>query len=263
MGYINNVTGYRGDILENRSIIRKNNFALIEPDGLVKNVIPGFEDCDITILGSPKLGATFVDYVITINEHGKNQQGWGAAGIESILYLFDGELEVENEDETATITAGGYIYTRPGGVLRFMNSSGNVAHGFMYKRRYQAIQGAEPHSVVGNVNDIDWTAYEGMEDVLVKDLLPSATDMGFDMNIHILSFKPGAYHGYVETHYQEHGAFIYSGEGMYNLDNEWMPVKKGDYIFMASYCLQAGYGVGRSDDFAYIYSKDCNRDVEL
>ncbi len=38
-----------------------------------------------------------------------------------------------------------------------------------------------------------------------------------------------------ETHVQEHGAYILSGRGMYNLDNEWMPVDKGDYIFMGAY----------------------------
>ncbi|MCN6219578.1 hypothetical protein MLP48_15740, partial [Escherichia coli] len=26
---------------------------------------------------------------------------------------------------------------------------------------------------------------------------------------------------------------------------------------------QAGYGVGRGEAFSYIYSKDCNRDVEI
>ena len=48
-----------------------------------------------------------------------------------------------------------------------------------------------------------------------------------------------------------------------NLDNNWIPVKKGDYIFMGAYSLQAGYGVGRGEAFSYIYSKDCNRDVEI
>lgn len=48
---------------------------------------------------------------------------------------------------------------------------------------------------------------------------------------------------------------------MYNLDNNWYMVEKDDYIFMASYCIQGGYGVGK-DDFIYIYSKDCNRDEE-
>lgn len=43
MGYLNNVTGYRDDLLANRAIVKHGNFALLTPDGLVKNIIPGFE----------------------------------------------------------------------------------------------------------------------------------------------------------------------------------------------------------------------------
>ena len=53
MSYLNGATGYRKDLLSTRSIIKKGNYAVIEPDGLVKNVIPGFEGCEITILASP------------------------------------------------------------------------------------------------------------------------------------------------------------------------------------------------------------------
>jgi (S)-ureidoglycine aminohydrolase len=100
-----------------------------------------------------------------------------------------------------------------------------------------------------------------MKDVLLWDLLP--TDIGFDMNFHILSFEPGASHGYIETHVQEHGAYILSGQGMYNLDNNWMPVEKGDYIFMGAYVPQAAYAVGRGEPLRYLYSKDCNRDPKI
>ena len=34
-------------------------------------------------------------------------------------------------------------------------------------------------------------------------------------------------------------------------------------MFLDAYCPQACYAVGREEDFAYIYSKDCNRDVQL
>lgn len=54
MGYLNNVTGYRDDLLANRAIVKHGNFALLTPDGLVKNIIPGFENCDATILSTPK-----------------------------------------------------------------------------------------------------------------------------------------------------------------------------------------------------------------
>lgn len=49
MGYLNNVTGYRDDLLANRAIVKHGNYALLTPDGLVKNIIPGFENCDVTI----------------------------------------------------------------------------------------------------------------------------------------------------------------------------------------------------------------------
>ena len=48
------------------------------------------------------------------------------------------------------------------------------------------------------------------------------------MNMHILKFKLGASHGYIETHVQEHGMYFLSGKGMYRVDDEWIPVKAGD-----------------------------------
>jgi (S)-ureidoglycine aminohydrolase len=56
---------------------------------------------------------------------------------------------------------------------------------------------------------------------------------------------------------------LFRSEGLYYLDNNWFPVQAGDYIFMAAYCPQAGYGIGRRGEFSYLYSKDCNRDELL
>lgn len=263
MSYLNGNTGYRKDILTTRSVIKKGNYAVLEPDGLVKNTIPGFTQCEITILASPLLGASFVDYLVNAAPGGGNRQGFGVSGEEIFFYVFEGTVKVWNEKEEAVVTGGGYIYCPEGTRLHFENTGDRAARCFLYKRLYQRIEGHEAHTVIGNINDVDWIPYEGMEDVLVKDFLPSATNLGFDMNFHILAFKPGACHGYIETHVQEHGAYIYSGEGMYVLDNDWIPVKKGDYLFMGAYCPQGAYGVGREDMFAYIYSKDCNRDVRL
>ena len=262
MSYLNQVTGYRSDLLMNRSVVKKELYTLLEPDGLVKNVVPGFEGCEMTILSSPKLGASFVDYLLTIQPQGKNITGFGGNGVETFFYLFEGKLKVWNENEEAVLTDGGYIFCPENQKLYFENQ-GEMARAFLYKRAYEHLEGYEAHTVIGNINEVPWVEYEGMKDVLVKDFLPAAGNLGFDMNFHILEFQPGACHGYVETHVQEHGAYIYSGEGMYNLDNDWVPVKKGDYIFMGAYCLQGAYGVGRGEPFAYIYSKDCNRDASL
>lgn len=261
MGYKNNNTGYRQGLLESRAIIKKGMFAILPFDGLVKNTLPGFDNCELTILATPKLGATFVDYHLSILPEGKNERGFGEEGVQVFLYVLEGELTVSDGKEEHQLTSGGYIYLPAGEKLYFHNHSGQRVETFLYKKRYEAVEGYAAHKVVGNSHDLTPIEYEGMSDVLLWDLLPA--DLGFDMNFHILSFKPGASHGYVETHFQEHGAYITSGQGMYNLDNEWYPVEKGDYIFMGAYVHQAAYAVGRDEPLTYLYSKDCNRDPQI
>ncbi|MDO5028829.1 MAG: (S)-ureidoglycine aminohydrolase [Bacillota bacterium] len=263
MSYLNGKVGFRDGLLENRSVIKRGNYALIETDGLVKNVIPGFDNCDITILASPLLGASFCDYLITIHPNGRTTKGFGGDGVETFLYIHEGDLTVHTKEGDKELKAGGYVFTPADASLSFTNKSDKPAKGFLYKRRYKEVEGHKAHLVVGNVHELEYWAYENMGNVMVTDLLPAAKDLGFDMNFHILSFEPGASHGYIETHIQEHGALLLSGQGMYNLDNNWYPVEKGDYIFMGAYCPQAAYAVGKDEPLTYIYSKDCNRDSEI
>lgn len=45
----------------------------------------------MTILSTPKLGATFVDYLVTLHENGGNPGGFGGEGIETFLYVIEGK----------------------------------------------------------------------------------------------------------------------------------------------------------------------------
>lgn len=262
MGYRDGKMGYPSTILQSRSVIKKNNYALITNEGTVKNTIPGFEKCEMSILGSPKLGASFVDYIMTMLPGGYMSKGFGGNGIETFAYVLEGEVEATDGVETKTLQTGGYIFVPEDKEMKLKNIGKGAAEVFLYKRRYKKIEGYAAYTVFGKIEDVTFMDYEDMTDVHFCNLLP-VDDLGFDMNFHILSFDQGASHGYIETHVQEHGAYITSGEGMYNLDNEWMPVEKGDYIFMSAYSQQGAYAVGRDKSFSYLYSKDCNRDEEL
>ncbi|MDR1921855.1 MAG: (S)-ureidoglycine aminohydrolase [Candidatus Adiutrix sp.] len=262
MGYKNGQTGYPGAPLASRAVIKKNNYALIPPAGLVKNRVPGFDNCEMTILASRKLGASFVDYVVTMLPEGKNDLGFGGDGVETFVYVLDGRIRAGDGSRDYALERDGYLYLPPDKKLYLENRAGGNSELFLYKRLYQPLAGHQPRAFAGNAGEIKSYDYEGMKDVQIWDLLPT-DDLGFDMNFHILSFERGASHGYIETHVQEHGALILEGEGIYNLDNEWLTVGKGDYIFMAAYTLQAAYGIGRSECFRYLYSKDCNRDESL
>lgn len=264
MGFRDNKTGYPSDLLESRAVIKKGEYALLPPNGMVNNTIPGFSDCDTTILASPKLGATFVDYLVDIRSGGKTTRGFGGKGVESILYVISGRISASAGKCEVELTEGGYLFCPPSMEMNFHNKEEETAQIFLYKRRYKPLEDhPEPPVVTGNVSELEAVAYEGMADLKFYSFLPSAEDLSFDMNFHILSFEKGASHGYIETHVQEHGAYILSGSGMYNLANTWMPVKKGDYIFMGAYVQQVGYAVGQETSFSYVYSKDCNRDEEL
>lgn len=253
--------GYRTDLLSSRAIIKHGSFALIPPEGLVNNVIPHFEKCIISIVASPKLGASFVEYIVEMETGGKNTRGFGGNGIETFVYLIEGNLNVIVDGIKYELTEGGYVYAPPSLSMILENNSSTSAKFVLYKQRYIPVEGiGEPWVVSNNVNNLESIFYSDMIDVTLIDLLP--TDISFDMNFHILTFQPGGSHPFIETHVQEHGAYLLSGEGVYNLDNDWIPVKKGDFIWMGPFVHQATYAVGK-EPLSYVYSKDCNRDPEI
>lgn len=252
--------GYRKDLLGTRAEVHPGLWAVIPPDGLVNNVIPYITGCRVSIVASPKMGAGFVQYVVEAGKEGKTTDFFGKASHEeSFLYIVSGRIKVTMEGSSYEMSDGGYAFA-PAGVGMMFENQGEYAKILLYKQRYLPLEGHEAYVVTGNVNDMDYVIYDEMENVWIKDLLP--TEPGFDMNMHILSFEPGASHSIVETHVQEHGMYILNGEGMYLLDKTWMGIKKDDFVWFGAFCPQCSYGVGR-EPFTYIYSKDCNRDVEI
>ncbi|MDF2568007.1 MAG: (S)-ureidoglycine aminohydrolase [Oscillospiraceae bacterium] len=252
---------YPSDLLSTRAVIKPGLFAVIPKEGLVNNVIPYIQKCKVSIVASPKMGANFVEYVVTAEPEGGTTSAFGKEEhTESFLYCISGTLDVKVGEQQATLTDGGYVYAPAGVGIHFENTGETAAKLLLYKQIYIPWEGVSPHICVGNTNDIPYRIYDEMSNVYIKDLLP--TDIGFDMNMHILAFEPGGCHPFVETHVQEHGAYILSGEGMYLMDDTWMGIKKEDFMWFGPYVPQCAYGVGR-ELFAYIYSKDCNRDVTL
>ena len=82
---------YPEGLLKTRAVIRPGEYAVIPPEGRVRNVIPGIEGCNMSIIASPKLGASFVQYV------GSALPGGGTVapfaqdpGVEAFLYVMDG-----------------------------------------------------------------------------------------------------------------------------------------------------------------------------
>ena len=102
--------GYPQDLLSNRSIVKRDSFAIITPEGRVINTIPGIVDAKMTILCSPKVGAGFVQLIGTLGATAHTEYPYASLEHEeSFLYVLDGEvaLEVTVGDKTETLTQGG------------------------------------------------------------------------------------------------------------------------------------------------------------
>ena len=252
---------YPTDILSTRAVIKHGDYAVIPPMGLVNNVVPGIENCVVSIVASPRMGASFVKYIVQAQpDFGHTSKPFATEeGVESFLYCISGQGEVTVGGQSRQLSEGVYAYA-PAGVGISFSSASDPLKLVLYKQRYVPLEGFDARVVFGNAGEIEYRLYDGMENVLIKDLLP--TDLGFDMNFHILSFLPGASHPYIETHVQEHGAYVLSGQGAYYLGGQWRMIKEGDFVWFGPFTTQGAYGVGRQP-FTYVYSKDCNRDVSI
>ena len=127
--------GYPADLLSNRSIVKRDSFAIITPEGRVINTIPGIVDAKMTILCSPKIGAGFVQLIGTLGANAHTTIPYAnLAHEESFIYVLDGtvELEVAVGDEKRVLTQGGYAYAPAGVGIGFKNVNGEEGRILLY-----------------------------------------------------------------------------------------------------------------------------------
>jgi (S)-ureidoglycine aminohydrolase len=94
----------------------------------------------------------------------------------------------------------------------------------------------------------------------LQTLIPDRVE--YDLAMNIFSFEPGYSLPIVETHVMEHGLYFLQGKGLYYLDEEWMEVEAGDFIWMGPFVPQSFYATGTTPA-KYLYYKNVNRDVPL
>jgi (S)-ureidoglycine aminohydrolase len=87
-------------------------------------------------------------------------------------------------------------------------------------------------------------------------------DLRHDMHVNIVTFAPGGLIPFTETHVMEHGLYVLEGKGVYRLNDRWVEVEAGDFLWLRAFCPQACYagGPGR---FRYLLYKDVNRHPRL
>jgi (S)-ureidoglycine aminohydrolase len=82
------------------------------------------------------------------------------------------------------------------------------------------------------------------------------------MHVNIVTFAPGAVIPFAETHVMEHGIYVLEGKAVYRLNDDWVEVEAGDFLWLRAFCPQACYA-GGPGNFRYLLYKDVNRHARL
>ncbi len=233
------------------------NFAILPPEGVPESVLPDWFGTAARIHCSPEMGARFAQYLLELQPGGGTLQHL-PDGIESFFYVIEGGVRLKLNGVAHELTRGGFAYLTPGS--NFQIKADAAARLLWLKKRYVPCATGHAEDVVGNETKIAGEPFMGVEELLLKKLLPD--EVAFDMAMNVFTFPPGFSLPITEVHVMEHGLYMLEGQGVYYLGDRWREVQAGDFIWMGPFCPQSFYATS-SSPARYIYYKNVNRDVEL
>jgi (S)-ureidoglycine aminohydrolase len=131
------------------------------------------------------------------------------------------------------------------------------------RKAYEAVEGLDaPDVVVTNENDVAPIAMPDTNGGWATTRFVDMADMRHDMHVTIVTLQPGAVIPFAETHVMEHGLYVLEGKAVYRLNQDWVEVEAGDYMWLRAFCPQACYA-GGPGPFRYLLYKDVNRHMKL
>jgi (S)-ureidoglycine aminohydrolase len=158
---------------------------------------------------------------------------------------------------------GGYAYVPPGAKWSVKNKSGKSVEFHWIRKAYETVEGLNiPEAVVVNEKDIAPIPMPDTNGVWATTRFVSPDDLRHDMHVTIVTFQPGGVIPFAETHVMEHGLYVLEGKAVYRLNQDWVEVEAGDYMWLRAFCPQACYA-GGPGPFRYLLYKDVNRHMKL
>jgi len=184
-------------------------------------------------------------------------------GIERFIFILDGQVSLISLDQKTTfgdaateLHADQFAYF-PADFKHSVHSKSGAGL-LVYERRYAMTSPLSGNAefVSGSVASQPILPADG-EVFVLRKLLPQTG--AYDFNVHVMDFLPGEHLHVKEVHYNQHGLLLLAGKGVYRLADEWVPVTKGDAIWMAPFCPQWYAALG-PEPSRYIIYKDTTLD---
>ncbi|MBH8581335.1 bifunctional allantoicase/(S)-ureidoglycine aminohydrolase [Halomonas pacifica] len=243
-------------------------YAII-PKGVLRDIVasylPFWENTRLWVLSRPMTGfsETFSQYIVEVSPGGGSNKPELDEGAEGVLFVVEGEMVLTLGGEKHVMQPGGYAFIPPGSDWTLRNESDAAVRFHWIRKAYEFVEGIEaPEAFVTNENDVEPIAMPDTDEKWVTTRFVDQSDMRHDMHVNIVTFQPGGVIPFDETHVMEHGLYVLEGKAVYHLNQEWVEVEAGDYMWLRAFCPQACYA-GGPGPFRYLLYKDVNRHMKL
>jgi (S)-ureidoglycine aminohydrolase len=232
---------------------------------IVASCLPFWDKTRAWVIARPLSGfaETFSQYVMEVQPGGGSGKPEPDPGAEAVLFVVEGELSVTLAGRTHVLSPGGYAFLPPSSRWSVKNNGAGEARFHWVRKAYAFVDGiAPPEAIFANEKDIAPLAMPDTEGKWATTRFVDPTDVRHDMHVTIVTFEPGGIIPFPETHVMEHGLYVLEGKAVYRLNQDWVEVEAGDFMWLRAFCPQACYagGPGR---FRYLLYKDVNRHMKL
>lgn len=254
-------------LLTDRAVF-KTAYAVI-PRGTMRDIttsfLPHWQDTRLWVPARPLSGfaESFSQYLMEVTPGGGSDQPETDPRAQGVLFVTEGTGQLQTAGQGHELSAGSYAYL-PAGCDWSLRATGDTPLKFHWLRKaYQAVDGVEaPTPFVTHEDDIAPIAMPDTEGRWSTKRFVDPGDLRHDMHVNIVAFEPGGVIPFTETHVMEHGLFVLEGKAVYRLNEDWVEVEAGDFMWLRAFCPQACYagGPGR---FRYLLYKDVNRHMPL
>ncbi|MDE9452024.1 (S)-ureidoglycine aminohydrolase [Aliiroseovarius sp. Z3] len=232
---------------------------------IVTSLLPFWDDARFWVLSRPLSGfaETFSQYIAEVLPGGGSDRPETEAGVEAVLFVVEGAMTLTIDGTTHEMGEGGYAFLPPQAKWSLRNNGPAPVRFHWIRKQYQAVDGLDaPEAFVTNENDVTPTPMPDTDGAWATSRFVDPSDLRHDMHVTIVTFQPGGVIPFAETHVMEHGLYVLEGKAVYRLNQDWVEVEAGDYMWLRAFCPQACYA-GGPGPFRYLLYKDVNRHMTL
>jgi (S)-ureidoglycine aminohydrolase len=232
---------------------------------IVASYLPFWDGTRLWVLARPLSGfaETFSQYAVEVAPGGGSDRPETDPTAEAVLFVLAGTLSLTIDGTAHGLGPGGYAFLPPGADWTLRNRGGETASFHWLRKAYEPVDGIDvPEAFVVDEADVEPVPMPDTDGAWTTTRFVDQADLRHDMHVNIVNFAPGGVIPFPETHVMEHGIYILSGKAMYLLNEDWVEVEAGDFLWLRAFCPQACYA-GGPEPFRYLLYKDVNRHAPL